>query len=456
MIVLVSVFFSVVWAACLWAVLLAAIGAGLSRHCHPRIHLALIGAAFLPSVLVLVGWIMPLPQTQPPLIMSEFAEFGLQGLVASIDQVAAGSHRGGIGYATELLAGIYAIGVVVQLARLFRAHRGLMVCVQGAEPLEGFSSRWPLLVAAMPVSPFAIGGRKAAIVLPATLARQWPATTIAMVIAHEENHLRHKDPTTAVALAIVGAIFWFNPFLRDLISRWRQACELRADAAVLRGAAAATRRDYAGALVDALRLASASARPGFSTSFTSQALRREKMRIGAIMQGGFNFAGRGPANLIAHAAICLLMATGGAGGLTAASAAGTELQMDSFIPGGRLTAPFGIKRKNLRVHTGVDVAATKRTPIIAPADATVIEATDLFRNEPRYGKAVVLQFDNDLVGWFTHVDTYLVKPGERVARGDIFATVGNTGQSSGSHVHIETYRGRTRVDPATVWSFLRN
>lgn len=456
MIVVVSVIFSLVWAACLWVILLAAIGAGLSRHCHPRIHLALIGAACLPSLLVLAGWLAPLPQPQPVLIMGDFVEFGLHGLAASIDQVAAYSHGGGFDYATELLAGLYAIGVVVQLARLFRARCGLVACVQGAEPLEGFTSRWPLLVATSPVSPFAIGGRNAAIVLPASLVRRWSATTIAMVIAHEEAHLRHKDPATALILSIIAAFFWFNPFLGDLISRWRQACELRADALALGDAAPAGRKHYAGALVDALRLASANARPGFPVSFTSQALRREKMRIGAVMQGGFNFVGRGPGNLIAHAVICLLMITGGAGGLTAASAAGTELIMDSLIPGGRMTAPFGIKRKNLRVHTGVDVAAPMRTPIIAPADATVVEATDLFRNEPRYGKAVVLRFDNDLVGWFTHVDSYFVKPGDRVSRGEIFATVGRTGQARGSHVHIETYRGRTRVDPATVWGFLKN
>lgn len=456
MIVIVSVLFSLAWTACVWGALLAARGSGLSRHCNPRVHVALIGAAVLPSVLVLAGWVMPIAPTQPVLVMGDFAEFGFQGLVASIDQIAAGTSRDGFDLVTELLGGLYATGVVVQLVRLFRAHRSLAACARSGVPLEGFSSRWPLLVAPSQVSPFAIGGRRPAIVLPSSLVRQWPATTTAMVIAHEEAHLRHKDPVTALVLAILGALFWFNPFFGDLISRWRQACELHADATVLRGAAPAVRKKYAAALVDALRLASTGAGHGFSTAFTSQALRREKMRISAVMQGGFKFSRRGPGNLIVHAAICLLMAAGVAGGLTAASAAGAEIVMDGFIPGGRLTAPFGIKRKNMRVHTGVDVAAAKRTPIIAPSDAIVIEATDLFRNEPRYGKAVVLQFDNDLVGWFTHVDTYFVKPGDRVSKGDIFATVGRTGQATGSHVHIETYRGRTRVDPATVWGFLKN
>ncbi len=138
--------------------------------------------------------------------------------------------------------------------------------------------------------------------------------------------------------------------------------------------------------------------------------------------------------------------------------ASAETKLSNFIPGGYIAWPFGITRGDGRTHNGVDVAAPKGTPIFALGDALVIEATDLFRNEPRYGKTVVLQFGDELLAWFTHLDTYSVKPGDRISNGQIFGTVGNSGAKT-YHIHIETYVGPTldqRVDPGTVWRFLHS
>lgn len=132
--------------------------------------------------------------------------------------------------------------------------------------------------------------------------------------------------------------------------------------------------------------------------------------------------------------------------------------LDRFIEGGRISAPYGLSREGKSDHTGVDVAAPKGTPISAPSDAIVVQATDLFRDQPAHGKAVVLQFGSDLLVWFTHLDSYSVKEGDRLEKGDVFATVGNTGGSKSFHVHIQAYAGASldeRIDPASVWSFLQ-
>ena len=52
---------------------------------------------------------------------------------------------------------------------------------------------------------------------------------------------------------------------------------------------------------------------------------------------------------------------------------------------------------------------------------------------------------------FTHLDGYNVEAGQKVAKGTQIATVGSTGKSTGPHVHIETYKDGTRVDPQSIW-----
>lgn len=132
----------------------------------------------------------------------------------------------------------------------------------------------------------------------------------------------------------------------------------------------------------------------------------------------------------------------------------TPIQLDNFVANGKIVSAFGIKRVGLRDHTGIDIAAEHGTPILAPTDAVVVEAKDLFRGEPRYGKTVVLEFENGLTAWFAHLDSYSVQEGDRVKAGETFATVGTTGQPKRPHLHVETYQDHQLVDPRSVWAFL--
>ena len=157
---------------------------------------------------------------------------------------------------------------------------------------------------------------------------------------------------------------------------------------------------------------------------------------------------------------CLLAAGAIAGvalGLAGQSACAAEPSLESFIPGSHVADVYDSKRDGKRDHTGVDVAAPQGTPIAAPADATVVEVSDLFHGEPRYGKAVVLKLDDGTLLWVTHLDGYSVRAGDRLSAGDVFATVGMTQFMKVPHVHIEAYRETgvdRRVDPAAVWPFL--
>ena len=158
--------------------------------------------------------------------------------------------------------------------------------------------------------------------------------------------------------------------------------------------------------------------------------------------------------------LCLLTAGAIAGVMLACednAVRASEPTLQTFIPGGSVTVGYGVKREGKRDSTGVNVAAVVGTPIATPVDATVVEVSNEFRNEPRYGKAVVLKLADGTNVWITHLDSYSVKPGDRLVAGDVFATVGKTRFMKVPHVHIEAYLASgvdRRVDPATVWPFL--
>lgn len=124
----------------------------------------------------------------------------------------------------------------------------------------------------------------------------------------------------------------------------------------------------------------------------------------------------------------------------------------------RMSSGFGYRYhpiyKVLRMHTGVDIAAPQGTPIYATGDAKVEIAA---RNMPGYsGYGVVIRLDHGFgyESLYAHLSKLDVKPGQRVKRGDIIGYVGNTGASSGSHLHYEVIVNGKRVNP--VYYFFIN
>lgn len=109
------------------------------------------------------------------------------------------------------------------------------------------------------------------------------------------------------------------------------------------------------------------------------------------------------------------------------------------------SSPFGPTRKYIgvskvtgkpcestSVHRGYDMAAPVGTPVIAPADGTVILADpDLYYE----GGTVFLDHGQGLTSVFMHLSEVDVTPGDTVKRGDLLAKTGNTGRTTGPHLH---------------------
>ncbi|HPW68996.1 MAG: M23 family metallopeptidase [Desulfomonilia bacterium] len=103
-------------------------------------------------------------------------------------------------------------------------------------------------------------------------------------------------------------------------------------------------------------------------------------------------------------------------------------------------SPFTGKRE---YHKGMDIACKKGTPVNAPADGIV---TSYYRNGA-YGNFMVINHGYGIVTRYAHLDSSVAKPGQHVRKGDRIAIVGNTGRSTGSHLHYEVLVNGIHVNP---------
>ena len=121
------------------------------------------------------------------------------------------------------------------------------------------------------------------------------------------------------------------------------------------------------------------------------------------------------------------------------------------LMGPRLSSDYGKRKhpilKSTRHHHGVDLAAPEQSPIRAIAGGQVMYA-DPFGG---YGNLIVVRHDGGMTSHYGHCRGFKVKIGQRVKAGQIIGTVGNTGISTGPHLHFEI---RVAGEPRDPENFL--
>lgn len=108
---------------------------------------------------------------------------------------------------------------------------------------------------------------------------------------------------------------------------------------------------------------------------------------------------------------------------------------------GYRTSPFTGLRE---FHNGLDIATQNGTPIVATADGVVTFAG----TKGLMGKLIVIDHGYGMVTRYAHIHKLLKKRGDAVKKGDTIALVGNTGRSTGSHLHYEVHLNGIPVNPA--------
>jgi len=114
---------------------------------------------------------------------------------------------------------------------------------------------------------------------------------------------------------------------------------------------------------------------------------------------------------------------------------------------GYFTNGFGVRRSpfggRVKMYEGLDIANRPGTIIKAPADGLVTFSA----TKPGYGQTVIIDHGYGIETWYGHTRKFLVSKGQKVRRGEPVAQVGNSGRSTGPHLHYEVRVHGTPVDP---------
>ncbi|HPI72523.1 MAG TPA: peptidoglycan DD-metalloendopeptidase family protein [bacterium] len=121
------------------------------------------------------------------------------------------------------------------------------------------------------------------------------------------------------------------------------------------------------------------------------------------------------------------------------------------VNGSRVTDRFGYRLDpfigRTMHHDGVDFSAPRGTEVFASADGVVSETVIHYKPNQSYGRYVIIDHGHGKMTRYAHLDKVLVQPGQRITRNTVIGTVGDTGKSTGPHLHYEVIVDNKPVNP---------
>jgi len=121
---------------------------------------------------------------------------------------------------------------------------------------------------------------------------------------------------------------------------------------------------------------------------------------------------------------------------------------------GKITSRFGYRRnpftnKGREMHSGVDLKGRTGDPIKVTAQGVVNYAG----YKGQYGKVIIVKHANGFETRYAHLSKVKVKKGQRIQVGDVIGLLGNTGRSTGPHLHYEILHHNRKVNPVNFFTF---
>lgn len=395
--------------------------------------------------------------------------------------------------AVHALALLYIYGAALAFFIWTARQTGFLIAASLADPVRNekllqeaedwafeFGVKTPTMKRSRHVSSVCIyGAVSPVILLPHDLDARVDESDIALMCAHEIAHLKRGDTRLFTATALARVLFWFNPLVTRIAANVELAAEEGADRLVL--GSGIDRRAYASCFVKGLKFSAMkqSLLPSMAPSFTPNDRQGRRRRLDSILST--NAERRMPASsraaLVGAASIAVLLAVGQAA-FAVDPEAGVERKrlaalasaypikpvapMTAEVPvlakpaDGEVSLGFARTFTSLEDnktpidHRGIDIKATRGAPVKSTADGVVVEASTRVHGMESFGTMVIVDHGHGLLSRYAHLDSYKVKVGQKVKKGDLIGAVGETGRVTGPHLHFEVLKNGSPVDPSVA------
>lgn len=317
-------------------------------------------------------------------------------------------------------------------------------------------------------NPLIIGIVRPAIVIPRGLASQLSKKELSFVLLHELTHWKRKDLLIQLFITLISFLHWFNPLLWFLKSEIRRLSELACDEQVLELIGEQETKDYGSLILKILRLSRDSQKT--KLSLTAHFLPAKLLTRRITMISHYKHNKNIKKSMVYILTAVLLFGAGLTLSFTSlkggSAAAGTDISRDNSDQEltiqeekisllwpvadnkGRITSGYGNRKhpakKKLLFHEGIDIAWKQGTPIIAAGDGVVREVT----YTESMGNYIILSHGNGMTTTYAKLEAAVeVKPNQQVKAGQVIGYLGNSGISTGPHLHFTVKIGDEPRNP---------
>jgi len=300
------------------------------------------------------------------------------------------------------------------------------------------------------ISPLVFGFFNVSLLLPKTVFSMSPKQRL-LLIEHELMHVKRQDPKAVIIFRLCSCICWFNPFISYFEKRFLQSMELNCDRKVIASFPDA-KLSYAQALIASIKSSKNSIDSGLTTHFSSPRFDKQdfEKRILSAMSTTPNI---GHGNRYRLALVFLLLSSLA---FVALAKPLIPLQITGGIEGNgklpvlnaRISSGYDDINdfRGPEPHKGIDFASPKGTDVVASFSGQILIADNktLHRN---YGKVVLIEHKGQVQSLYAHLDSLTVESGQYISAGEKLGTVGDTGRTTGPHLHFEMLEKGKRTNP---------
>ena len=367
----------------------------------------------------------------------------------------------------KILFGGWIAGLLVTAFRSMRQHARYRSVLQHADAVQdaalgrlleryraqfGIRRRIHLLTADVRLSPFTSGIMRPTIFLPSYLLQQHDDRTLEAVLAHEVVHIAQFDNLWLLVQQILHTAYFFHPLVWLMNRRLTVLRECRCDQVVI-ACCRIPALTYAKSLLKTIEYLVKPADTTLLSTFCSarpyRAMKLRLLRLSTLQQ---HATGGNLMSLSQKLRIVCFVLAFGVFVLPMAPEAERKAAHPGFvipIHDGAISAHFGPMihpiTKQEKFHQGIDIAAPIGTEVYAVADGTVVSVVE---EDDDYGKNLILRHADGFTSRYAKLNDILVMKGQEVKIGEKIALSGNTGISTGPHLHFELQQNGHHEDPA--------